>query len=224
MQEYDAHLHFAAFAVITLLAVTAFPRIPLSHMFVGLALLGGAIELLQFVPGVGRQPDWADFGFNILGIDSVLIIMGVVRRVWRPLPGGASAEGAYRTDGALRSPIVEESLRRLPQLLFWSALVFAFVMATLPQPPALPGDPSDKALHVLAFLVLAGLAAIAYPRARLVLLFLGLTICGGMIELAQTIPELGREASVADWLADLAAAAAMLLVVRVVRIWRRGGQ
>jgi hypothetical protein len=81
MQEYDGHLHFAAFAVITLLAVTAFPRIPLSHMLMGLALLGGAIEFLQFTPGVGRQPDLADFGFNLLGIDCALILAALLRRL-----------------------------------------------------------------------------------------------------------------------------------------------
>ena len=37
---------------------------------------------------------------------------------------------------------------RLFQILFWGALGFAFVMASLPQPPAIPGDPSDKVLHV----------------------------------------------------------------------------
>ena len=45
-------------------------------------------------------------------------------------------------------------LERLFQILFWGALAFAFVMASLPQPPAIPGDPGDKVLHVLAFLVL----------------------------------------------------------------------
>jgi peptidoglycan/LPS O-acetylase OafA/YrhL len=80
VQEYDAYFHFAAFAGITLLAVTAFPRVPLSHMLVGLALLGGVTELLQFTPGLKRQPDWADFGFNVLGIGAMLLVVAVVRR------------------------------------------------------------------------------------------------------------------------------------------------
>jgi hypothetical protein len=84
--EYDAYLHCGAFAGITLLAVMAFPQVPLSHMLVRLALLGGAIELLQFTPGLNRQPDWSDFGFNVLGIDAMLIAFALVRRVLRPPP------------------------------------------------------------------------------------------------------------------------------------------
>jgi hypothetical protein len=81
VQEYDAYFHFGAFAGIRLLAVTAFPRVPLSYMLVGLTLLGGVTELLQFTPGLKRQPDWADFGFNVLGIDAMLIVVLAVRRL-----------------------------------------------------------------------------------------------------------------------------------------------
>jgi hypothetical protein len=111
---------------------------------------------------------------------------------------------------------------RLFQILFWGALGFAFVMASLPQPPAIPGDPSDKVLHVLAFVVLAGLAALAYPRVRLVMIFLGLAIFGAVIEGVQAIPDLGREPSWIDWLADLTAAGAVLLFIGAVRLIGKG--
>jgi VanZ family protein len=114
------------------------------------------------------------------------------------------------------------SIERLFRLLFWSALVFAFVMAILPQPPALPGDPGDKLLHMLAFFVLGGLAALAYPRIRLLVIFLSLTVFGAVIEFVQTIPELGREASWLDWLADVGALGFVLMTVGVIRFaWRR---
>lgn len=58
-------------------------------------------------------------------------------------------------------------LHRLAWLLFWSAAAFALVMAWLQQPVAVPGDPSDKLRHIIAFAVLALLAALAYPRVRL---------------------------------------------------------
>lgn len=115
-------------------------------------------------------------------------------------------------------------IERLFQLLFWAALVFAFVMAALPQPPTLPGHPGDKLLHVLAFVVLAGLAAFAYPRLRLVMIFLGLAAFGGGIELVQAVPGIGREASWLDWLADVGAAAAVLLAVGALRLWRQSAQ
>ncbi|KPP94165.1 hypothetical protein [Erythrobacter sp. HL-111] len=109
---------------------------------------------------------------------------------------------------------------RLFQLLFWAALVFAFVMATLPQAPALPGNPGDKVQHVIAFLVLTSLAALAYPRLGLVVIFVGLALFGAAIELVQAIPELGRTPSWLDWFADVAAVAAVVLVAGVVRYWR----
>lgn len=112
-------------------------------------------------------------------------------------------------------------IERLFQLLFWSALLTAFVMAILPQPPALPGNPNDKILHMLAFLVLAGLAAIAYPRLRLVTVFLGLAVFGGAIEVVQSLPVLGRGPSLLDWFADIAAAAVVLVAVGLMRSWRR---
>lgn len=115
-------------------------------------------------------------------------------------------------------------IERLFQLLFWSALVFAFVMASLPQPPAMPGGPGDKVLHVLAFLVLSGLAAFAYPRVPLIVSFLGLAVFGGAIEAVQAIPDLGREPSWLDWLADVAAAAAVLLAIAAIRLQRRSHQ
>jgi VanZ family protein len=108
-------------------------------------------------------------------------------------------------------------IERLLRLLFWSALVFAFVMAILPQPPALPGDPGDKLLHMLAFFVLGGFAAFAYPRLRLLTIFLGLAVFGGVIEIVQAIPELGREASWLDWLADVGALGFVLMTVGVIR-------
>jgi VanZ family protein len=112
-------------------------------------------------------------------------------------------------------------IERLFQFLFWSALVFAFIMASLPQPPSLPGNPSDKAQHILAFLVLSGLAAVAFPRLRLVVIFLGLAAFGGAIEAVQAIPALGRQTSWIDWLADIAAIAVVLLLAGVFRLLGR---
>lgn len=96
VQEYDAYFHFGAFAGITLLAVTAFPRVPLSYLLVGLALLGGLTELLQFMPAVNRQPDWRDFGFDVLGIDTVIVIVWCVRRFFRRSVDLLSIGGAGR--------------------------------------------------------------------------------------------------------------------------------
>ena len=103
--------------------------------------------------------------------------------------------------------------RRLPRLLFWAAAAFAFVMAALPHPPEVPGAPSDKVQHILAFLTLAALARWAYPAVRKRWLLLGLALFGAAIELVQAIPALNRDSDPLDWLADVAAAAAVFVAI-----------
>ncbi len=112
-------------------------------------------------------------------------------------------------------------LHRLVRGLFWVAVIFALVMASLPQAAALPGNPNDKLLHILAFAVLALLAAFAYPRARLLAILVGLSLFGAMIELVQLIPALNREADWIDWATDTLAAAAVLGCVFLPRRLRR---
>ena len=106
------------------------------------------------------------------------------------------------------------TIRRLLPFAFWAALIFAFVMAVLPKPPQLPGQPSDKIQHVLAFTVLAGLAAAAYPRVGLVKILLLLSAFGALIEFVQMVPDLHRDG---DWVADTLAAGAVLLLAGLVR-------
>jgi VanZ family protein len=108
--------------------------------------------------------------------------------------------------------------RRWLVALFWAAALFAFVMAVLPQPPQIPGQPTDKALHMIAFGVLAALGAVAYPRVRLLTLLIALSAFGATIEFFQLIPGLNRTSEFADWAADTVAAAAVL---GAVHLWRR---
>ena len=83
LQDYDGYLHFAAFAAISLLAVIASPRARLSLLLVGLAILAGVTELLQFVPNISRTPSWSDFGFNMCGIAAMLAVVAVLRAKFR---------------------------------------------------------------------------------------------------------------------------------------------
>ena len=109
---------------------------------------------------------------------------------------------------------------RTARVSFWAAACFAFVMAVLPHPPEVPGHPSDKVQHILAFATLAALGAAAYPRAIWVRLLVGLSLFGALIEVVQAIPALHRDSDVVDWLADTATAGLVLLVIRW---WRLGG-
>lgn len=108
-------------------------------------------------------------------------------------------------------------MQRRARAIFYSAAVFTFVMATLPQPPTLPGTPSDKVQHILAFATLAVLGAFAYPKASLLRIWLWLLALGAAIELAQAIPILHRDSELADLLADGAAALVAILGVAWLR-------
>ena len=102
--------------------------------------------------------------------------------------------------------------RLLLQLLFWSAAAFAFVMAVLPHPPELPGDPSDKVQHIRAFAVLAALALAAFAEMSPLRIGVALGLLGAAIEVVQMIPMLHRDASALDWLADCAAVLVVLAI------------
>ena len=107
------------------------------------------------------------------------------------------------------------------RIAFWLAAALSLFMAELPKPPALPGDPTDKVQHVIAFATLAVLAAAAYPRKRLLTILIGLSAFGGAIEIFQMNPLVSRDASWWDWVADTVAAGAMLFFVHRLRTKRR---
>lgn len=109
------------------------------------------------------------------------------------------------------------------QSLFWCALLFALVMAVLPQPPHLPIDNfGDKFEHMLAFSVLALLGSIAYPAMPLFRLGERLSFLGAAIEVIQSIPRLHRDCDIRDWIADTIAATIVLgLVYLARRRWRQ---
>ena len=109
---------------------------------------------------------------------------------------------------------------RTARATFWAAAIFAFVMAVLPHPPEMPGHPNDKVEHIVAFATLAVLASFAYPRATLIRVLVGLSLFGAFIEVVQAIPALQRDSDVWDWVADTAAVAVVLLLVRW---WRNRG-
>jgi VanZ family protein len=103
------------------------------------------------------------------------------------------------------------------RLLFWAAMIFAFVMAIVPQPPDLPGEPGDKIQHVIAFATLAALGSWAYVSASAGKLLAGLSLFGALIEFVQAIPAVHRDSDVKDWIADTIAAA---VVIAIITIWR----
>jgi len=107
--------------------------------------------------------------------------------------------------------------RRALRLLFWAAALFALVMALIPHPLVLPGNPNDKLQHIGAFTTLGLLGSLAYPDMRPVRLIVALSLFGAFIEVAQAIPALHRDCDPLDWVADTIGCA---IVVYAVRWWR----
>jgi VanZ family protein len=108
------------------------------------------------------------------------------------------------------------------RIVFWVALALALAAALNPHPPHIPGEPSDKVEHILAFLTLTGLSLAAYPGARLLPLALALSGFGALIEFLQMIPALHRSSELLDWVADTGAVLAVLAIVWVFGRFRSG--
>ena len=130
-----------------------------------------------------------------------------------------------RRAGAATCAVMAASPRSLLLLrtLFWAALAFAIVMATLPKPPHLPIDSlGDKFEHMLAFATLAGLGSAAFPRIPLPRLGERLSFLGALIEVVQSVPALHRDCDITDWVADTCAVAIVLLIAWGLRGRRAG--
>ena len=106
---------------------------------------------------------------------------------------------------------------------FFVALVFTLIMAWLPHPPPVPGNPGDKIQHVAAFTTLSALGVLAFPKASLFRLGERLSFLGALIEVVQNIPALHRDCDIMDWIADTVAVTVTLLVLRAWRRRRKAG-
>ena len=87
----------------------------------------------------------------------------------------------------------------IPLTLIVTLILTVAMLWPMDQPPPTP-EGSDKLVHLAAF------AALAFPLARtsrvsLLLIFIGASAFGGLIELIQ--PTFNRSADLNDWIADI---------------------
>lgn len=95
---------------------------------------------------------------------------------------------------------------RFMQMLFVIACLVGVAYALMPKPPKLPTYQfGDKVEHMAGFAVLAFLAALAFPRMPRWRVIERLSFLGALIEVAQSIPGLGRDCDIRDWIADTVA-------------------
>ncbi len=77
---WDKAQHAAAFAILTILAVAAFPSAALMRIGERLSFAGAMIELIQNLPQVHRDCDFYDWVADTLAIIVILLIVSGSRR------------------------------------------------------------------------------------------------------------------------------------------------
>lgn len=97
------------------------------------------------------------------------------------------------------------------------AIAVAYGAAIVPADDSVGIVQQDKINHMIAFLTLAILAALGWPRAPLWRTGLLLALFGAFIELSQMVPALQRDADVYDLLADIAATIVGLGIGRLIQ-------
>ncbi len=96
-----------------------------------------------------------------------------------------------------------QHILRIMPVLFWIALAVVTVLMLITlAPPKIKFSYFDKLEHALVFMILAGMALIAWPQRKRII-FIGLTIFGGAMELAQQAFAAYRQATFGDWAADI---------------------
>jgi VanZ family protein len=115
---------------------------------------------------------------------------------------------------------IEESmaLQRFLRWILWPTLAFTTFMALSPSPPLMPTDRlGDKFTHMTAFAVLTLIARMGYPGASSWRTLERMALFGALIEVFQAIPSLHRTCDWRDWLADMIATSAVLLIHGMAR-------
>ena len=102
--------------------------------------------------------------------------------------------------------------RRAARICFCIALICVLLATLLPiESPVRFLD--DKAQHLLSFFLLASIGVAAWGRRHVLLLCFVLALTGGMIELLQATPLIGRDAEFLDWVADVVGIGIVLIAV-----------
>lgn len=108
-------------------------------------------------------------------------------------------------------------VERIAKTAFYIAILVSVIMATLPHPPQIPGNPSDKLQHAAAFATIGALSALGYPRTRAPVLLFWISLIGVGIEIVQAIPALHRDSDWRDVVADVLATGVALAIVRLAK-------
>lgn len=82
-QSNDKLQHAVAFGLLTLTLAISYPRLRWWQMALIAIAIGGMVEILQGVMGLGRSADWYDWGADIIGAVATAIPIAVFRHLSR---------------------------------------------------------------------------------------------------------------------------------------------
>jgi VanZ family protein len=111
--------------------------------------------------------------------------------------------------------IIQQILRLMPTLFWVAMLVVTYLLLANLAPPNIKVEYVDKLEHAFVFMGLTCMALIAWPQ-RKRLVFIGLTIFGGAMELAQQAFASYRQATLGDWAADIVGILIALIIFHVL--------
>ena len=83
LEVNDKLQHMAAFAALTLLAAVSFPKPRYRRIFVAMAALGAAIEVMQMIPSLQRDAQVSDWLVDCAAIIAALLLCAVIRWLCR---------------------------------------------------------------------------------------------------------------------------------------------
>lgn len=75
--------HIAAFVTLSVLAAWAWPRTRLWRIAVAMSAIGGMIELVQAIPFIARDAEWADWYADSTAAVAALAVVAAFREVQR---------------------------------------------------------------------------------------------------------------------------------------------
>ena len=116
-------------------------------------------------------------------------------------------------------PFARRRINSLVLVVFVAAAAFTLWRALLPGDDSVGLIPWDKAKHFIVFYGLTVLAVLALPASRFWRIGAVLLAFGGLIEILQAVPVIGRDASAGDILADACGVGAVFGPMLIAR-WR----
>lgn len=129
---------------------------------------------------------------------------------------GVRGPTAWRRGGS-PSPVLRRRISALARLTLGG--LFGLVAAAAFSPlmgPVLHLIPWREAGHFGAFFVITCAAALSFPKVSLVRIAILGGVGGGLIEVAQSAPWIGRSCTLLDWAADMAGVAAVVAVSTMI--------